>query len=322
MQNVKRQRYLLREYINSLDVEKHCSEIVDLLSYTEFPFLSHKALEFALFRTYGIESVSKLLDKNGNFEPEKVCKRYDDTEVIVREASERDLRYVSEEEQRKRADLAIQRMNFIHSQYVIANSDYIYVWCLFVVEAPKWIDRFEFRQTTALEKKAFYLHWIDIGQKMGIEDLPKSFEEAAEFIETYEQKHMRYAPSNERVGCHTVNLFLSVVPTDFLKKVGRYVVYAMLDERLAKSMGFPLWPRQVFGWAMDLLLTVRGQFIKYLMLPRTNPTHRLGPIDKTTGLRQLNFSPYGETYPKGYDLLGVGPRGCPYGKLSESGARR
>jgi hypothetical protein len=37
--------------------------IVRLVFETEFPFLAEKSLQFALFRTYGIPTISKLLNK-------------------------------------------------------------------------------------------------------------------------------------------------------------------------------------------------------------------------------------------------------------------
>jgi hypothetical protein len=46
---------------------KHAWEIQRWLYYTEFPFTAEKALQFALFRTYAIPSVSKLLVKTKLF---------------------------------------------------------------------------------------------------------------------------------------------------------------------------------------------------------------------------------------------------------------
>jgi len=312
--HVRSERWKLRDHILTLDPRKNHSEIINWIYYTEFPFLAHKALEFAFFRTYGIPSVSKLLDKTGGFAPEKIGKRYDDTELLMREMMEQGGASA-------RADIAIQRMNFIHSQYRIDNVDFIYVWALFVVESVRWIDRFEYRKTTDVEKQAFYYHWVEIGHKMGIKDLPKSFEDTMNYMEHFEKKHMVYQPSNHRIADHTVNLFLSAVPFHSLKQLGRIAIYSMLDERLSKSLGYPVWPRRILGALTDSVLLLRGQFIRYFMLPRKTPLYRLGTIDESTGIRQLNYHLYDVVYPNGYDLKGLGPVGCPYGKLAPSGSK-
>ena len=81
---VYRKRFLLlrnpaiRAEIASLDADLDCQRIVHLLACYEFPFDITRSLELALFHTYGSVSVSRLLDRTGEF-----CKfgqkRYDDT---------------------------------------------------------------------------------------------------------------------------------------------------------------------------------------------------------------------------------------------------
>ena len=53
--------------IESLDWKTDYEEIVYLLTAFVFPWDYQKALEFALFRTYAVPSVSKLLSKTGEF---------------------------------------------------------------------------------------------------------------------------------------------------------------------------------------------------------------------------------------------------------------
>jgi hypothetical protein len=52
--------------------------------FKEMPLLYHKALEFALFRTYAIPSISKILLRTGNLaEGDKSTRRYMDTVLLI-----------------------------------------------------------------------------------------------------------------------------------------------------------------------------------------------------------------------------------------------
>ena len=59
---VARYPYKTKDDLKHMTTE-HASEIQIWLFYTEFPFTTEKALEFALFRTYAIPTISKLLVK-------------------------------------------------------------------------------------------------------------------------------------------------------------------------------------------------------------------------------------------------------------------
>ena len=78
------------------------------LGEMEFPFTFEKALQFALFRTYGIPTISKLLVHTGEFsEVQTAAKRYADTTVLVAE-------FIGYHPTNARSIEAIGRMNYIH----------------------------------------------------------------------------------------------------------------------------------------------------------------------------------------------------------------
>ena len=74
---------VLRE-IKELDPKKDHQRIVFLSTCFDFPFDTTRALEFALFRTFSVPSISSLLDRTGEFRF-RAQKRYDDTDIIVSE---------------------------------------------------------------------------------------------------------------------------------------------------------------------------------------------------------------------------------------------
>ena len=86
--------------ILKLDPVLDHSRIVHLDVCYEFPFDFTRADEFALYRTYAVPSIAKLLDSTGEF-TERTQRRYDDTKLIISELVENG--YDSERGQRAMA---------------------------------------------------------------------------------------------------------------------------------------------------------------------------------------------------------------------------
>jgi len=114
-----RGRYSSRISISRLDPVRECREIVLLLTCFEFPWDIERALEFALFRTYAVPSISGLLDKTGEF-ARRPRKRYDDTELLLAEILENGF-------DSPRGQAAFSRVNQMHGRFSIANRDFLFV---------------------------------------------------------------------------------------------------------------------------------------------------------------------------------------------------
>src|SRR5215467_12549504 len=117
-------RFRILKEIQALDPVKEHQRIVFLSTCFEFPFDTTRSLEFALYRTYCVPSISALLDSTGEFRS-RPQKRYDDTDLIVSELME--WGYSSD-----RGRAALSRMNAIHGRFQIAHGDYLYVLSTFV----------------------------------------------------------------------------------------------------------------------------------------------------------------------------------------------
>lgn len=105
--------------IQQLDpVKDHC-EIYHIMTGYEFPWDMIRSLEVALMRTFCVPSISKLLDKTGEFR-HRPQKRYDDTAILTVEIGK--WGYDS-----ARGQQAINRMNEIHGRFKITNEDFLYV---------------------------------------------------------------------------------------------------------------------------------------------------------------------------------------------------
>ncbi len=241
--------------IESLDPMRDHERIGYLLGAYEFAWDIEKALQFALFRTYAVPSISGLLSRTGEFRL-RPRKRYDDTELLLSEIGEN-----GQDSARGRA--AIARMNAMHGRYRISNADMRYVLSTFVVEPKRWIDRFGKRPLTPREIDAGVQYYRALGAKMGITDLPESYEGFDALNRAYEAEHFRPAPSNAEIGNRTRDLLLSFYLPRWLVPLGRPAVHALCDRPLRRAMGFADPPR----WLEAALvggLRLRGRVLRRL----------------------------------------------------------
>lgn len=268
--------------ISTLDPVQDYHEIVFLLTCYEFPWDVERALEFALFRTYAVPSISRLLDQTGEF-ARHPRKRYDDTELLLAEILEHGF-----DSQRGRAALA--RINQMHGRFRIANQDFLYVLSTFVFEPIRWIERFGWRALTQNEKLAVFHFYRELGRHMHIRDIPDDLSQFERYNRNYEAQHFRYANTNQRIATLTRDLLLSFYLPRLLIPVGRPVVHALLDEPLLRAMGFPS-PPALLRRMVIATLKLRGWAVKWL--PERKTPHLLTQVKRPT-------------YPEGYRVEELG----------------
>eukprot|EP00051_Salpingoeca_urceolata_P011834 m.147065 g.147065 ORF g.147065 m.147065 type:complete len:399 (+) comp17275_c0_seq3:315-1511(+) len=319
--------------------------VLTLTSESEFPWSVNTSVEFGLFMTFGIPSISRLLHKTREFE--KRCgKRYDDTDLILKEMVENGL-------QSKRGQAAIQRLNKIHAQYgsQISNDDMLYTLVVFIVNPVEWINRLEWRSMTQPEQDAVFLFFRDMGEQLGIRNIPSTFDACRRWKLEYESLHWRYQLSNRKVADATLDMFLSSYPT-LLQPAVYQVILSQIPPQLRQALGYPA---PLFGvtTVAHAALLLRAAFVRYLMPPRPvtglfavrrTPTHgivqdvdgsgkELKPShndeDWSSGAQQCHDDPtatfvprhhkFGDrsrsclAYEHGYTIDSLGPATCPAG---------
>ena len=211
----------------------------------EFPFIFQKALQFALFRTYGIPTISKLLIQTSELtDPATATKRYVDTEVLITE-------FTAHHPKSERAIEAIARMNFIHSHYErsgkISNDDLLYTLSLFALEPSRWIGRYEWRALEDFERCAIGTFWKATGDAMAIDysclksaregwvDGLQWLDEMEVWAEGYEKNSMVPDINNFKTAEQTTAMLLWYVP-QWAKGYGKKIVCALMDHRLRTAM--------------------------------------------------------------------------------------
>lgn len=274
-------RFARLERILSLDPERDCDTIYRLLSEFEFPWDITRSLELALFRTYAVPSIGRLLDRTGEFTrcPQK---RYDDTSLLLYEIFHAGPG--SSHGQR-----AIEHLNRIHGRYRISNDDYRYTLTTFAVMPVRWINAFGWRTLHPREIRAVTNTVRRMGEGMEIKDIPETYAGFEALLDEYEREHFGYHEGGQRVAEATLRLFGSWYPPP-LSKIMPKASLLLMDPHLVRAFGFPE-PTRAARATMRLAMITRATLV------------RLGPARPDS----RPVAPRQRSYPDGYEYTDLGP---------------
>lgn len=160
----------------------------------------------------------------------------------------------------------------------------------FIYEPLRWIDRFGWRPTCRNEQLAYYHFWRNVGTRMGLRDIPPSYEAFEACAADYEKVNFRFAESNRKIGTATRDLFASWYPR-LLAPVVHYSIYALLDDAMLAAFGFPR-PLPFSRGMTAGALRLRGWLVRRLPAPG-KPNFFTGRGNKT--------------WPKGYRIAELEP---------------
>ncbi|KAF8197134.1 hypothetical protein BJ912DRAFT_954888 [Pholiota molesta] len=270
---------------------QEAQEIIHLSTVYDMPFLVHKALSFALFKTYAIPSISKLLASTKELSSkENISRRYADTDILISTWTTCPISGFTDPSfssmntgpnvkpaEDPRANIALARVNWMHSKYKISNSDHLYTLCLFALEAIYWSDRYGWRSLSPLEKHAFYVFWAEIGKRMNIQDIPGSIEEMMAWSKAYENTYMVPAETNRIVAGYTLDELLCPVPEAFgLRAFGVKIVVCLLDDITREAM---MYKKQ--SWLLRTVvkgsMSMSNFVQRFLLPPRISGVYTVEP---------------------------------------------
>lgn len=237
----------------------------------EFPFFFAFSTQWALIKSYGIASGTKLLVQTGRLTNTAIVgKRSEDTGAILGEILVEGL-------DSSRGLRALSKMNWIHARYgaKITNDELIHTLALFVLEPHRWIDEFEWRAMTRLEKVAYFVYWKEIGNRMGMQNIPATLEELQAWTVKFEKTDMYYAEGNRKCYDATIALFIKDVPV-LLRSFMEMVTSCFLQDYAREALGVPS-PPEWLKTTVDGIFLFRAWLIRHLFLPRWR--------DADTGIR-------------------------------------
>ncbi|KAM0126418.1 hypothetical protein ACHAO1_010059 [Botrytis cinerea] len=271
---IKKFGYKTRESLKNM-TNTDAQAIIGHIGELEFPHFYVTSLQFALFKTYGVPTISKLLVDTKQFSSkETASKRYADTTVLIGEFS-------SHHPLHPRVLKAISRMNYLHSGYQkagkISNDDLLYTLSVFITEPISWIREWEWRKLNEMEICAIATFWKGIGDAMGISyhdlhrfnewrDGIEFFENIKKWAEDYEKRFMVPNEYNKKTADELVPLLLFLVPNALLP-FARDAVGVLMGPLLRSAMIYPE-PSRLNKLLTISILRTRQLVLRYLSLPR------------------------------------------------------
>ncbi|MFI0980812.1 oxygenase MpaB family protein [Streptomyces sp. NPDC021093] len=286
-------RYERLRQVQQLDPERDFLQIYRITSSYEFPWDFTRALELALYRTYAVPGIGRLLAETAEL-TDRSQKRYDDTALLLDTVVEHG--FDSEE-----GRTAVRRINRMHRSYDISNDDMRYVLCTFVVTPKRWIDEYGWRRLSDHEVRASAAYYRTLGTHLGIRELPQTYEEFERCLDLYEADHFGWDEGARRVSDATLDLMASWYPAPLAPLV-RGAARALLDDSLLRAFRYER-PHPLARSAVRGALRLRARAVR-LLPPRSTPHYA----------RQ---NPEIKGYPNGYEVAALGTfpvpgvRGCP-----------
>ncbi|MEU0333484.1 oxygenase MpaB family protein [Streptomyces sp. NPDC006193] len=286
-------RFERLERIRRLDPVADAHEIYRISVALEFPWDYARALELALYRTYAVPSIGRLLARTGEF-TERTQKRYDDTVLLLDTIVEHG--FAAEQ-----GRTAIRRINQMHRSYDISDDDMRYVLSTFVVMPRRWIDAYGWRRLSGHEIAATVEYYRTLGRHMGIPGIPRTYEEFETLLDSYEEANFGWDEASREVSDATLDLVASWYPRPLAPLV-RTATLALLDESLLRAFRYPR-PGAATSALVRRAVRTRGRLVRLL------------PPRRTPHFARQNWEVKG--YPHGYRAadLGTHPvpglRGCP-----------
>ncbi|MFH9867746.1 oxygenase MpaB family protein [Streptomyces lydicus] len=252
-------RYDWLKEIRLLDPERDFLTIYRIIATREFPWDITRALELALYRTYAVPSIGRLLARTAEL-TDRTQKRYDDTALLLDAVLEHGF---DGEDGRT----AIRRINQMHRSYDISDEDMRYVLCTFVVVPKRWLDAYGWRPLSAHERAAVAAYYRTLGRHMGITELPQTYEDFERCLDSYEEAHFGWDEDARRVSDATLDLMAGWYGP--LAPVVRGASMALLDDTLLAAFRYDR-PRPAVRKAVRGALKLRARTVR-LLPPRRTP---------------------------------------------------
>jgi hypothetical protein len=280
-------RRLRRGTLAALDPRRDAHEVYRTLVLLDLPFELKFGLNLAFYRTFASPRIAALLTHTGEMahDPDK---RAFDTGLIIYEIITNGFAH-------ERSRRVIAALNRMHGRWPIAQEDYRYVLSAFVVAPTRFVDQWGWRRRrlTAHERMATASFYRDLGHRMGIRDLPETYEGFARTFDDHEERHLAPSGHGRQLMALTQRVIAEQLP-QVLRPVARplagRLTAVLIDQRLATCLG--LRPASSAERATArALFELRGA-VERRRVPRTDPSFTPGmPVN---------------AHPDGYDVDDLG----------------
>jgi len=277
--------YLNQQRVLELDPQEDYQTIYQLTAFYDFPRDMRDGLTLAFYRVFAIPRIAELLVKTGEMTG-RPAKRSYDTGLVIYEL-------IAAGFDAPRGQEMIKLLGRVHQGLGIAQEDFRYVLCTFMVTPFRWIDIRGWRPLLPAEREASTNFYRELGRRMHIEALPETFADAVAILDDYEQ---RFAADNEAgraLMASTLLVFRNRLPTLIRPLAAPLLSSYFADAKLTDALGLPMAP-WILSAAIRLVYAVR------------NAVRRRRPAAKTSWF--VPGTPTHDVYPNGYTLDQLGPQ--------------
>lgn len=213
--------------------EPHLSDTQEAyrqLAIETFGFDTQIGLTLALFHTFAPPAVADLLAHTGHVRAD-ADKRTVDTSLFIYELIHGGL-------EGARGRGFIRKMNQVHSEWEIANEDYLFVLSVFVVTPVRWIDTCGWRRTTAMERRVASDFYRRLGRLMGITEIPRDFDGFEQYLNDYQDVHLVPSSNSEELTTATLRVITGRLPRA-MRPLAPEFLSASLPAEVSRCLGLP-----------------------------------------------------------------------------------
>lgn len=282
---MKSSPYVNQQRIAKLDPHDDYQEIYRLTAFYDFPRDMRDGLTLAFYRVFAIPRIAELLVKTGEMTG-RPAKRSYDTGLVIYEL-------IAAGFDAPRGDAMIKLLERVHGGLGIAQEDFRYVLCTFMVTPFRWIADRGWRPVLPAERVAAANFYRELGRRMHIEALPGTYDEAAALLDEYERRFAATTDAGRVLMDATLLVFRNRLPGPVKPLAAHLLSSYFGDAKLTKALGLPPAPK-VLSAAIRLVYALRNALL------------RRRPAAKTSWF--LPGTPTRDVYPDGYTLDQLGPQ--------------
>lgn len=238
----------------------------------------------AYYRNFAIPSIARTLAERGETTARPMKRSYD-TGIVIHEI-------IVNGFDSDRGQAMVELLRRVHKGVPGSREDFLYVLMTLLVIPVRWVKQHGWRKPTQEEVDASLGFYAELGRRMGLEAVPATFEEAARFLDDYEDRNMAHSPEGAGLLTATAEALAVRLPDRF-KDQAPMVISLMMDKPMVvAALGLTPAPAWLQG-AFNAALRVRALLTRFTPLS-DEPSFTPGKSGSAV-------------YPNGYELHEIGP---------------
>jgi hypothetical protein len=238
----------------------------------------------AYYRNFAIPSIAKTLAHRGETTARPMKRSYD-TGIVIHEI-------IVNGFDSDRGEAMVELLRRVHKGVPGSGEDFLYVLMTLLVIPVRWVQQHGWRKPTTAEVDASLAFYTELGRRMGLGTVPATFEQAAQFLDDYEDRNMAHSAEGAALLNATAEALAVRLPERFRDKAP-VVISLMMDKPMVVS-ALGLTPAQAWlQGAFNAALRVRALITRFTPLS-DEPSFTPGKSGSSV-------------YPSGYELHEIGP---------------